>query len=189
MTYAAGNNLPRVFLSHYPVRPATYLHHQKSTAPVTGRGAMKVTIRTYEDGDFPAVSALEESGLHEPYRSAVFVRQMAEVCSETFLVAVLDNGAIGYTIGTFVQRTPAEAWILRIGVKEDQRGRGTGTELLAALLDVLFTLNVQTIRLTVSPGNQPALRLYRKQGFIQEKFVRDYFGAGKDRIIMRKERD
>ena len=150
---------------------------------------MKASFRTYEADDFPAVSALEESGLHEPYRSAVFIRQMAEICTESFLVAVLDGRAIGYTIGTFVQHNPAEAWILRIGVKEDQRGRGTGTALLAALLDVLFTLNVQTIRLTVSEGNQPALRLYRKQGFIQEKCVRDYFGNGEDRIIMKKERD
>jgi ribosomal protein S18 acetylase RimI-like enzyme len=150
---------------------------------------MKVIIRTFEDDDFPAVSALEGSGLHEPYRSAVFVRQMAEICAETFLVALFDGRAIGYIIGTFVQHSPAEAWILRIGVKEDQRGRGTGTALLATLLEVLFTHNVQTIRLSVSPGNQPALRLYRKQGFIQEKFVCDYFGNGEDRIIMRMERD
>lgn len=56
---------------------------------------MNFTIRTYKDADFPAVSALEESGLHEPYWSAVFVRQMAGVCPETFLIAVLDDGAIG----------------------------------------------------------------------------------------------
>jgi ribosomal protein S18 acetylase RimI-like enzyme len=150
---------------------------------------MNFTIRTYRDADFPAVSALEESGLHEPYRSAVFVRQMAEVCPETFLVAVLDAGAIGYTIGTFVQHNPVEAWILRMAVREDLRRTGAGTALLAALMDILYTHSVQTIRLSVSPLNQPALRLYGKQGFVQEKFVRAYFGTGEDRIIMKKERD
>ncbi len=44
---------------------------------------------------------------------------MAEVCPETFLIAVLDDGAIGYTLGTFVQHNPVEAWILRIAVRED----------------------------------------------------------------------
>jgi len=150
---------------------------------------MNFSIRTYKDDDFPAVTALEESGLHEPYRSAVFIRQMAEVCSETFLVAVLEDGAIGYSIGTTVQHTPVEAWILRIGVREDQRRRGAGTALLAAILDIFYTHYVQTIRLSVSPGNQPALRLYEKQGFVQEKFVQAYFGPGEDRIIMKKERD
>ena len=150
---------------------------------------MNFTIRTYGDADFPAVSALEESGLHESYRSAVFVRQMAEVCPETFLVAVLDPGAIGYTLATFVQHNPVEAWILWMAVREDLRRTGAGTALLAALMDILYTHCVHTIRLSVSPGNKPALRLYEKQGFVQEKFVRAYFGPGEDRIIMKKERD
>jgi ribosomal-protein-alanine N-acetyltransferase len=114
---------------------------------------------------------------------------MAEVYSETFHVAVLDDGVIGYTIGIFVQHNPVEAWILRLGVREDQRRTGAGTALLAAVIDALYTHQVQTIRLSVSPGNQPALRLYEKQGFIQEKFVRAYFGPGEDRTIMKKERD
>jgi ribosomal protein S18 acetylase RimI-like enzyme len=150
---------------------------------------MNFSIRTYKDDDFPAVTALEESGLHEPYRSAVFIGQMAEICSDTFLVAVLEDGAIGYTIGTIVQHTPVEAWILRIGVREDQRRMGAGTALLAAVMDALYTHHVQTIRLSVSPGNTPALRLYNKQGFVQEKFIQAYFGPGEDRIIMKKERD
>jgi GNAT superfamily N-acetyltransferase len=91
---------------------------------------MNFTIRHATDGDFPAVTALEESGLHEPYRSAIFVRQMGKVCPETFLDAVLDDGAIGYTIGTFVQHNPIEAWILRIGVEESFRRNGVGSALL-----------------------------------------------------------
>jgi ribosomal-protein-alanine N-acetyltransferase len=150
---------------------------------------MNFIIRPYHEGDFPSVSLLEESGLHEPYRSAVFIRQMAGVCAGTFLVAVREDGVIGYTIGTFVQHNPAEAWILRIGVREDMRRIGAGTALLRAVMDVLYTYSVQTIRLSVSPGNQPALSLYRKQGFVQEKCIQDYFGPGEDRIIMKKERD
>jgi len=150
---------------------------------------MNIIIRPYHEKDFPSVCLLEESVLHEPYRSAVFIRQMAEVCPETFLVAVREDSAIGYIIGTFVQHNPAEAWILRIGVKEDQRRSGAGTALLRAVMDVLYIHPVQTIRLSVSPGNPPALGLYRKQGFVQEKCIQAYFGPGEDRIIMKKERD
>jgi ribosomal-protein-alanine N-acetyltransferase len=150
---------------------------------------MNFTIRTYKEGDFRAVTDLEISGLHEPYRSAVFIRQMTEVCSETFLVAALEKEVVGYTMGTVVQHNPVEAWILRIGVREDLRRSGAGTALLAAVIDALYRHPVHTIRLSVSPGNQPALHLYRKQGFVQEKFVQAYFGTGEDRIIMKKERD
>jgi ribosomal protein S18 acetylase RimI-like enzyme len=150
---------------------------------------MNFTIRIYKDEAFPAICALEESGLHKPYRSAVFIRQMAGICAETFLVAVLDGGAIGYTLGTFVQHSPGEAWILRIGVREEQRRSGTGAALLAAVIDALYRYHAHTIRLSVSPNNQPALHLYKKQGFVQERFVQAYFGPGEDRIIMKKERD
>jgi ribosomal protein S18 acetylase RimI-like enzyme len=110
-----------------------------------------VTIRHYEDGDFPSVHRLEESGGHEPYRSAVFIRQMGIVCRNTFLIAVLDTEQVGYTIGALIQDDPREAWILRMGVREDQRRNGVGTILLTELVETFRTRGVRTIRLTVSP--------------------------------------
>jgi ribosomal protein S18 acetylase RimI-like enzyme len=150
---------------------------------------MSIAIRTYSNKDFAAVAALEESGLHEPYRSAVFVRQMSEVCKETFLVAVPDDGEpVGYTIGAGVQHDFYEAWILRMGVREDQRRKGIGSALLEAVTDALQARHTCTIRLTVSPENQPAIRLYERQGFVREKIFTAYFGPGEDRIIMKKTR-
>jgi [ribosomal protein S18]-alanine N-acetyltransferase len=146
-----------------------------------------VTIRHYEDGDFPSVHRLEESGGHEPYRSAVFIRQMGIVCRNTFLIAVLDTEQVGYTIGALIQDDPREAWILRMGVREDQRRNGVGTILLTELVETFRTRGVRTIRLTVSPWNVNAHGLYLKAGFIQETYYEAYFGKDEDRIVMRKE--
>lgn len=144
-------------------------------------------IRLYDDDDFAGVTLLEESGLHEPYRSAVFVRQMGEVCKETFFVAVDNEGEpVGYTVGSSVQHDVREAWILRLGVREDQRRKGIGAALLKAVLDALHARHACTVRLTVSLKNQPAIRLYERQGFSQEKIVPAYFGRGEDRSIMKK---
>jgi ribosomal protein S18 acetylase RimI-like enzyme len=145
-----------------------------------------VTIRPYQDSDFPAVSRLEEAGGHETYRSAVFIRQTGIVCRNTFLVAMLDTEPVGYTIGALVQGEPREAWILRMGIREDQRRNGIGSILLAELLDVFRTRGVCTVRLTVSPWNVPALGLYLKAAFIQESYHEAYFGKDEDRIVMRK---
>jgi len=41
----------------------------------------------------------------------------------------------------------------------------------------------------VSPDNQPAIRLYESQGFVQESILPAYFGRGEDRIIMKKNTD
>ena len=144
-------------------------------------------IRLYDDADFAGVTLLEESGLHEPYRSAVFVRQMGEVCKETFFVAVNDEREpVGYTVGSIVQHDFREAWILRLGVREDHRRKGIGAALLKAVLDALHARYACTVRLTVSLKNQPAIRLYERQGFSQEKIAPAYFGRGEDRIIMKK---
>jgi ribosomal protein S18 acetylase RimI-like enzyme len=146
-----------------------------------------VTILPYDDGDFPSVHRLEMAGGHEPYRSAVFIRQMGIVCRNTFLVATLDTEQVGYTIGVLVQGAPHEAWILRMGVREDQRRNGVGTILLSELLDVFRTLGVRTVRITVSPWNVPALGLYLKAAFMQESYHEAYFGKDEDRIVMVKE--
>ena len=150
---------------------------------------MSFTIRPYREEDFTAVTALEESGLHEPCRSAVFVRQMGEVCKETFFVAVTDGDEpIGYTIGAIVQHNIAEAWILRMGVRDDQRRKGTGSALLESVTRALHSRHARTIRLSVFPKNLPAIRLYEGQGFVQEKIIPAYFGEGEDRILMKKTR-
>ncbi len=149
---------------------------------------MIATIRGYRDEDFTAVVALEESGLHESYRSAVFVRQMGEVCQETFFVAVAGEGKpVGYTVGTHVQHNIGEAWILRLGVREDHRRKGIGSALVRMVTGALQERNACTIRLSVSPENQAAIRIYEREGFCKEKIVPEYFGQGNDRIIMKRE--
>lgn len=146
-----------------------------------------VSIRPYEESNFPPVNRLEMAGGHEPYRSAVFIRQMGIVCRNTFLIAHLDTEQVGYTVGALVQGEPREAWILRMGVREDQRRNGVGSILLSELLEVFCTLGVRTVRLTVSPWNVPALGLYLKSGFKQENYHEAYFGRDEDRIVMVKE--
>jgi len=146
-----------------------------------------VTIRPYADDDFPKIHRFEMADGHEPYRSAVFVRQMGIICQNTFLVATLDKDQVGYTIGALIQKKPQEAWILRMGVREDQRRNGIGSILIAELLEVFRTLGVRTVRLTVSPWNVPALGLYLKMAFEQESYHEAYFGKDEDRIVMVRE--
>ena len=147
---------------------------------------MPAETHLYRDEDFAAVHNLEMSGGHEPYRSAVFVRQLGIVCHNTFLVATRDGEQVGYAIGALVQDNPRDAWILRIGVREDLRRTGVGSVLLAGLLEIFRTKGVHTVRLTVSPENIAANALYVKAGFVQESFCRAYFGEDGDRIVMVK---
>jgi RimJ/RimL family protein N-acetyltransferase len=48
------------------------------------------------------------------------------------------------------------------------RGRGVGTALLAAGIDWARQHGLHKLSLGVFPGNEPALALYRKLGFVEE---------------------
>jgi len=143
-------------------------------------------IRPYCDEDFSEVALLEADRAHEPYRSSVFVRQMAALCPATFLVAKTDDIVVGFTVGTIVQDDPTRGWILRMMVLDGFRHQGIGTALLRAVTGALNVRSVQTIFLTVAPGNIPAIQLYQHEGFVQESFQPAYFGGGEDRLVMKK---
>jgi ribosomal protein S18 acetylase RimI-like enzyme len=143
-------------------------------------------IRPYQDEDFSEVTVLESAGVHERYRSAVFVRQMGALSPATFLVVVSGTTVVGFTVAASVQDDPRKAWILRMMVKDGFRHRGIGTALLRAICGVLHGRAVTTISLTVSPENEPAVRLYRREGFVQESLAHAYFGEGEDRFVMRR---
>lgn len=150
-------------------------------------GSAAITVRPYCDRDFEEVSLLEADGVHEPYRSAVFVRQMGALSPQTLLVAVSGNSVVGFTVGTLVQDDSHSAWILRMMVKDGWRHRGVGTLLLSAVIDALKARDAASILLTVSPKNAPAVRLYTKFGFVRIDEIRDYFGPGEDRFVMKRE--
>ena len=148
--------------------------------------AGKPRIRPYRDADFCAVCDLEIAGIHEPYRSAVFVRQMAALAPETFLVAVSGSTIVGFTVASVVQDNPTSAWILRMMVRAGFRHQGIGTALLRTMVNTLEKRSIGTIRLTVAPSNAPALQLYAGEGFVQEAIRPAYFGTGEDRFVMRR---
>jgi ribosomal protein S18 acetylase RimI-like enzyme len=124
--------------------------------------------------------------VYERYQSAVFVRQMATLSPATFLVAVSGKTVVGFTVGTIVQDDPAQAWILRMMVRDGFRHQVIGTALLRAVAGVLHGRSVKTIYLTVAPKNEPAVLMYLREGFDQESLQPAYFGGGEDRLVMKR---
>ncbi len=65
------------------------------------------------------------------------------------------------------------------------RGQGVGSKLFEALLKDLDQRQMDSF-LTVDPVNEPAVRLYEKWGFVGSPVIKDYYGPGKDRIVMKR---
>lgn len=54
-------------------------------------------------------------------------------------------------------------------VHDDYQGRGIGTRLMEAIIDLADGwLGLQRLELEVYPDNEPAVRLYRRFGFVEE---------------------
>lgn len=60
-----------------------------------------------------------------------------------------------------------EAEILMVAVAPAEQGRGLGRRLIARHLSRLAARGVRRVFLEVDEGNEPALRLYTRAGFMQ----------------------
>jgi ribosomal protein S18 acetylase RimI-like enzyme len=78
--------------------------------------------------------------------------------------------------------------LFAIIVDEKYRGKGVGTKLLGALIELAKTKSIEILHLEVYEGN-PAIRLYKKLGFIeygiQKRFVKED-GSYLAKIFMQK---
>jgi putative acetyltransferase len=110
-------------------------------------------------------------------------KRLAEPGAGVFgLVACTDDELVGQLdLYTFPSR-PRRRHVGQIGmaVRDDWQGRGIGTVLLKAAVDLADQwLNLYRLELEVYTDNEPALRLYQKFGFIIEgTFARYAYRAG-----------
>jgi len=107
--------------------------------------------------------------LQLPYPSSETWRERASGSPDGAysLVAAVDGRVVG-NLGLFVPRNPRRGHVGQIGmaVHDAWQGRGVGTALMAAALDLADNwLNLSRMELQVFVDNEPAIRLYRRTGF------------------------
>ena len=123
-------------------------------------------------------------------------RRLADPPEGTYpLVAEVDGEVVGQlTLHSNPTRPRrAHAGALGMAVRDDWHGRGVGTALMAACLDLADNwLNLTRVELDVYTDNEPALRLYKKFGFEIEGTLRRYAyrdGEWVDAYFMARLRD
>ena len=98
-------------------------------------------------------------------------RRIAKSTAEsTWIVAEMEGKVVGHGNLT-AQSAPRRAHIgeIVIGVDDNFVGRGIGSAILTALLDVADNWRgLKRVELTVYADNGPAIRLYTRHGFVVE---------------------
>ncbi|MFB9951801.1 GNAT family N-acetyltransferase [Rhizobium puerariae] len=142
-----------------------------------------VVIRSAAPGDAEALAALANmpgyryGTLRLPFQSIEETRKGLETIAPGArrLVAEFDGRIVGdIFLGPMLGRRRHAASV-GMGVHDDFTGRGIGSALMAAILDIADNwLNLRRVELTVFTDNANAIRLYERSGFVKEGHFRKF---------------
>jgi putative acetyltransferase len=126
-----------------------------------------------------AASRAYAGTLQLPFPSAsTWEKRIAEISGDDFLlVAEVDDEVVGNGGLQPASRSPRRrhAGTIGMAVRDDWHGRGVGTTLMAAIVDLADNwVGYSRLELTAYTDNAAALALYRKFGFEIEGTARRY---------------
>lgn len=141
-------------------------------------------IRSVDDGDFAAIAAITNhyiasTAIHFAYEpvsdAALRDSWRAHEATHPWFVAETDGRVVGYAKAGIWRDRPAYARTTEIGLylADDQRGKGIGTALYAALLDELPRKGFRSAIAGIALPNDASLALHRRFGFVSVGIVRD----------------
>lgn len=140
-------------------------------------------IRRMQGSDLSYAAELEMRYFSVPWTR----RQLTESLEDPkylFLAAEEDGRVVGYA-GLLLNLDEGD--ITNIVVEEAYRGRGIGKALTKGLLEEGRRLGMRAFTLEVRAGNERAIRLYERLGFIQEGVRRRFYEhPAEDALIMWK---
>jgi len=143
-----------------------------------------IVIQRFTEAHLEGVAALYNEPavcrqvLQMPFQSVEMWRKRLVMDNERRLQLVaLHGGEVVGQLGLqqYLRVRQAHVGTFGMGVATAWQGKGVGSRLLTAALDVADNwMNLHRVQLTVYADNEAAQRLYRKFGFAVEGVLRDY---------------
>jgi len=140
---------------------------------------MKIDIRRVEPGDYKAVCEVHaqpnalRGTLQLPFPSEEMWKQRLEASGEEkyMLVACIESEIVAMGGLDLFPKSPRRRHAGHIGlaVHDKWQSKGVGSALMRALIDLADNwLDLSRLELSVFTDNEPALKLYKKLGFVVE---------------------
>ncbi len=138
--------------------------------------------------DIPTLVLLDKQ--YFPYSTwsvAQFKEEFAGIPSTRFFeLAISDNQIVGYA-GVIAPGQGAVADILTVTVIDGFRRQGIAKRFIEDIESYCQTKESNAIMLEVATDNSSAISLYENLGYSQISIRSNYYGSGKDALVMQKE--
>lgn len=145
----------------------------------------RVTLRRATRDDADAIATIEQRCFAVDALPLLSIVQYLEIFPGSCLVALRGGMCVGFILAGVAAERPKIGWILDIAVDPSAHRGGVARELTDAMLDLLRARGVDAVFATIAPSNEASAALFRRAGFVVDRFARDYFGPGEDRSVVR----
>ncbi|HEV2646796.1 MAG TPA: GNAT family N-acetyltransferase [Acidobacteriaceae bacterium] len=148
-------------------------------------------LRSYREGDWRAMHALDEVCFAEPFRfSRRAMRQFAEAPGALTLLAEQDAQLAGFCI-VQIERQPVAreeqqapiGYVVTLDVAPPWRRKGLARRLMQQIETDAYAAGVRSMELHVFAGNSGALQLYEALGYRHADVAPDFYGKGFDALV------
>lgn len=113
----------------------------------------------------------------EAWTAGSYRDELADTRFRHYVAAEDEDGTLLGWAGVMIVADTAQ--VMTVGVIPAAQKRGIGQRLLDALLDESRRRGAEAVVLEVRVDNEPALRLYRRNGFTDLRVRRGYYGHGR----------
>lgn len=143
-----------------------------------------ITIREMNLDDLEQVMVIENENFSVPWTETGFFTFLIRE-DTLFLVAEEEGQILGYCGVVMVQD---EGDITNVAVAKEKQNQGIGQKLLAELVQRTSGEGVTRLFLEVRVGNQSAIHLYEKMGFVSTGVRKNYYEEPReDGLVMMRE--
>ena len=132
---------------------------------------MTVEIRSYQDADEKAVTALWKqvfSDMPAWNIPEADIDRKLQVQPELFLVAILEEQVVGTAMAGFDGH---RGWVYYLAVSPERRRQGIGRELMRWVEEGLAAMGCPKLNLQVRGSNAQAASFYKRLGYVVEDRV------------------
>ena len=147
-----------------------------------GYGQVEIEVAKMRRRHLRRVLAIEARVYPRPWSASLFLSELSQRTTRTYIVAKHEGEVIGYSGMMFTGR---EAHVTNIAVDPDFHGRKVGTRLLMYLITEAIARGAEILSLEVRVSNHAAQTMYEKFGFASVSVRKGYYiETNEDALVM-----